>query len=96
MGAEEIIAVLRDNKSAIEKYGVARIGLFGSYSRNQQTVNSDVDVLVRFKKERKTFDNYMDLKFYLEDLLGKKVDLIIVENIKVELKDEILGSVKYA
>jgi predicted nucleotidyltransferase len=96
MGAEEIIAVLRDNKSDIEKYGVDRIGLFGSYSKDQQTVNSDVDVLVRFKKERKTFDNYMDLKFYLEDLLGKKVDLIIVENIKMGLKDEILGSVKYA
>lgn len=89
MGAEEIIAVLRDNKSDIEKYGVDRIGLFGSYSKDQQTVNSDVDVLVRFKKERKTFDNYMDLKFYLEDLLGKKVDLIIVENIKMGLKDEI-------
>lgn len=41
-------------------------------------------------------DNYMDLKFYLEDLLGKKVHLIIVENIKMELKDEILGNVKYA
>jgi hypothetical protein len=38
----------------------------------------------------------MGLKFYLEDLLGKKVDLVITENIKIELKDEILGSVKYA
>ncbi|NPV44821.1 MAG: nucleotidyltransferase family protein [Firmicutes bacterium] len=96
MGAEEIIAALRDNKSNIEKYGVDRIGLFGSYSRNEQSDGSDVDILVRFKKGCKTFDNYMGLKFYLEDLLGKKVDLVITENIKIELKDEILGSVKYA
>lgn len=96
MGAEEIIAILRDNKCDIEKYGVDRIGLFGSYSRNEQSADSDIDVLVRFKKEGKTFDNYMGLKFYLEDLLGKKVDLIIAENIKIELKDEILGSAKYA
>ncbi|MBA1337197.1 MAG: Nucleotidyltransferase [Firmicutes bacterium] len=96
MGAEEIIAALRDNKANIEKYGVERIGLFGSYSRSEQSDGSDVDILVRFEKGCKTFDNYMDLKFYLEDLLGKKVDLVITENIKIELKDEILGSVKYA
>jgi len=96
MGADEIIAVLRDNRKDIEKYGVDRIGLFGSYGKGEQITNSDVDILVKFKKERKTFDNYMDLKFYLEDLLGKKVDLIIAENIKMELRNEILGSVKYA
>lgn len=96
MGADEIIAVLRDNRKDIDKYGVDSIGLFGSFGRSEQTANSDVDILVKFNKERKTFDNYMDLKFYLEDLLGKKVDLIIAENIKMELRNEILGSVKYA
>ena len=96
MGADDIIAVLRDNRKDIDKYGVDSIGLFGSYGKGEQTANSDVDILVKFKKERKTFDNYMDLKFYLEDLLGKKVDLIIAENIKMELRNEILGSVKYA
>lgn len=96
MGADDIIAVLRDNRKDIEKYGVDRIGLFGSYGKGEQITNSDVDILVKLKKERKTFNNYMDLKFYLEDLLGKKVDLIIAENIKMELRNEILGSVKYA
>ena len=96
MGADEIIAVLRDNRKDIEKYGVDRIGLFGSYGKGEQITNSDVDILVKLKKERKTFNNYMDLKFYLEDLLGEKVDLVIAGNIKMELRNEILGSVKYA
>jgi predicted nucleotidyltransferase len=89
MGADEIIAVLRDNRKEIEKYGVDRIGLFGSYGKGEQITNSDVDILVKLKKERKTFNNYMDLKFYLEDLLGEKVDLVIAENIKMELRNEI-------
>ncbi|NLX86177.1 MAG: nucleotidyltransferase family protein [Clostridiales bacterium] len=89
MGADEIIAVLRDNRKDIEKYGVDRIGLFGSYGKGEQITNSDVDILVKLKKERKTFNNYMDLKFYLEDLLGEKVDLVIAENIKMELRNEI-------
>ena len=89
MGADKIIAVLRDNRKDIEKYGVDRIGLFGSYGKGEQITNSDVDILVKLKKERKTFNNYMDLKFYLEDLLGEKVDLVIAENIKMELRNEI-------
>ena len=44
----------------------------------------------------KTFDNYMDLKFFLEDLFNCKVDLVIVETIKPELKSHILENVKYA
>jgi predicted nucleotidyltransferase len=46
MGADEIIAVLRDNRKDIEKYGVDRIGLFGSYGKGEQITNSDVDILV--------------------------------------------------
>jgi hypothetical protein len=53
MSAEEIIAALRDEKSNIEKYGVDRIGLFGSYSRNEQSDGSEVDILVRLKKDVK-------------------------------------------
>lgn len=57
----------------IRGYGVRRIGLFGSYCRGEQTETSDVDILVEFEDDEKTFDNYMDLKFFLEDLFGLKV-----------------------
>ena len=69
-----------------EKFGVKKLYIFGSYVRGEQTPESDIDILVEFEKGKKTFDNYMDLKFYLEDLFGKKVDLIIKEAVKPKLR----------
>lgn len=51
---------------------------------------------MEFEKGKKTFDNYMDLKFFLEVLFKRKVDLVVIEAIKSDLKPYILGSVKYA
>lgn len=96
MNGEEIYAFLRSKKSEFKKFGVKKIGLFGSYGKNQQNDYSDIDVLVEFENGYKTFDNYMELKFFLEDKFNKKVDLVIAKNIKEELKEEILGSVRYA
>src|SRR5690554_6160349 len=96
MKGEDIITFFKNNKHEFKKYGVNRIGLFGSYAKNQEDENSDIDILVEFKEGNKTFDNYMDLKFYLEDRFNKKVDLVIDGNIKEDLKKEILGSARYA
>jgi len=93
---EKLLAKLEEHKATIKKYGVKRIGLFGSYLLNEQKPNSDIDILVEFEKGKITFDNYMDLKFFLEDLFKCKVDLVIKESIKPDLKPYILGSVKYA
>ena len=71
------------------------IGLFGSYTKNKQTAESDIDLVVEFKKGRKIFDNYMELKFFLEDLLECKVDLVIAEAIKPDLKSYVMDEVKY-
>jgi uncharacterized protein len=79
-----------------EKYGVKRIGLFGSYSRGEQKDSSDIDVLVEFTDNAMTFDNNMDLKFDLEDHFQKPVDLVILDDIKPALKPSILRSAKYA
>jgi len=79
-----------------EKYGVKRIGLFGSYSRGEQKESSDIDVLVEFMDHAMTFDNYMELKFNLEDHFQKPVDLVILDDIKPSLKSSILRSAKYA
>ncbi len=96
MEAEEIIKKIDENMGKIKQYGVKKIGLFGSYVRNKQKVKSDIDILVEFEKNKKTFDNYMNLKFFLEDLLKGRVDLVIKDAIKPDLKQYILGSVKYA
>ncbi|KPK99695.1 MAG: hypothetical protein AMJ91_06775 [candidate division Zixibacteria bacterium SM23_73_3] len=93
---EKLIKKIEANLEEIKRYGVDRIGLFGSYTRNEQKAESDIDVLVEFEKGKKTFDNYMDLKFFLEDLFKRKVDLVVVEAIKPDLKPYIMGSVRYA
>ena len=94
--SEKILQIINKNKKNIKKFGVKNIGLFGSYAKNKQNNESDIDLLVEFEKGKKTFDNYMDLKFYLEDLFDCNVDLVIKEALKVELKPNILKSVKYA
>jgi len=87
---------LEEHRDRIKGYGVKRIGLFGSFVRSEQTPGSDIDVLVEFERGEKTFDNYMDLKFFLEELFACKVDLVVKEAIKPALKESILESVNYA
>ncbi|WP_066188687.1 nucleotidyltransferase family protein [Gracilibacillus timonensis] len=79
-----------------EKYGVKRIGLFGSYSRGEQNESSDIDIIVEFHVTSLSFDNYMDLKFQLEDHFQKSVDLVIVNDIKPALKPSIMRDAIYA
>ncbi len=96
MTSDKILKKIEENKDVIEKFGVKKIGIFGSYVRNEQKAGSDIDVLVEFEEGKKTFDNYMDLKFFLEDLFNCKVDIVIAGAIKPDLKPYILRSVKYA
>ena len=95
LSQQEILGELSRNLTTWkEQYGVKRIALFGSYARGEQNDSSDIDVLVEFMKDAVTFDNYMDLKFDLEDLFQKKVDLVLFEDIKPALKPMILrGSI---
>ncbi|RLG25695.1 nucleotidyltransferase [Methanosarcinales archaeon] len=93
-----VIDILREHEREIrERYGVKRIGVFGSYVRGEEEVTSDVDILVEFEKP--TFDNFIDLAFYLEELFGKRVDLLTLEGVKgiriKEIAKEIMESVIY-
>jgi uncharacterized protein len=92
-----VLALLRQHETILkERFGVERIGIFGSFVRGEERPDSDVDVLVVFQKDEETFDHYMDCKFYLEDLFGRKVDLVIEDSIKHRLKEPILNEVVYA
>nr|WP_289038528.1 nucleotidyltransferase family protein [uncultured Allobacillus sp.] len=79
-----------------EKYGVIRIGLYGSYIRDKQNESSDIDVVVEFNEADLSFDNYMDLKIELEDHFQKQIDLVILNDIKPALKSSILSTITYA
>jgi len=93
----DVLTLLRHHEPEIrQRFGVAKIGIFGSFVRGEERPDSDVDVLVTFRKGKETFDNYMDCKFYLEDLFGRRVDLIMKGAIKKRLKPFILGEVVYA
>jgi predicted nucleotidyltransferase len=94
--SEAIMKTLNRHRKEIQQYGVRRIGLFGSYRTNYQNQKSDIDILVEFKRGKKTFDNYMELKFFLEKIFGRPVDLVVKEAVKLELKTSILKSVRYA
>jgi len=93
----DALGLLRKHESIVkERFGVAEIGIFGSFIRGEGRPESDVDVLVTFQEGQETFDHYMDCKFYLEELFGRKVDLVMKGAIKKRLREYILGEVVYA
>jgi len=98
MPENEVFEIMQKNLNHIKfKYHVKSIGVFGSYAVNFETDGSDIDVLVEFEEGFETFDNYMDLKFYLEDIYQKKVDLVMNDApINPRIKSRILSEVKYA
>lgn len=89
----QTLQLLEDNLDRIKGFGVRQLGIFGSVAREEDSENSDIDVLVDLEKE--TFDNYMGLLFYLEDLFGKKVDLAIKNSLKPRIRDRILSETVY-
>ena len=92
--AQEILDIVELHRDDIKQFGVRRLGLFGSYVRGEEKESSDLDFVVDF--ERKTFDNYMDLKEFLENLFKCSVDLVIIDAIKPRLKPIILNETLYA
>jgi predicted nucleotidyltransferase len=77
---EDVVSTIRANRQALKRYGVKSLALFGSAARGELRKRSDVDVLVQFNQA--TWANYIGLKFYLEDLLGRDVDLVTPKAIK--------------
>lgn len=91
---QDILAAIQAHRKELKRFSVKRLGLFGSQARGEGHEASDLDFVVDF--ERKTFDNYMDLKEFLENLFHCQVDLVIIDAIKPRLKDVILKETIYA
>jgi uncharacterized protein len=93
--AEIIIKRIADIRDELnERFTVKRIGVFGSYVRGDADSESDVDIIVELAEP--TFDHYMDLKFRLEEILGRPVDLVIADTLKPRLRPIIEQEVVYA
>ncbi|MEA5533888.1 nucleotidyltransferase family protein [Crocosphaera sp. XPORK-15E] len=92
---QDLVTLLQQHQDHFKKLGVRRFGLFGSFVKDQVNEDSDVDILVMFEPALKTFNNFMELSIFLEDLLGRKVDLITIESLSPYLGKKILKEAEY-
>ena len=96
MTAIETMDILRHHLDELRRFGVRRIGLFGSTARDEAQPDSDVDILVEFEPGHKSFDNFMELRFRLEELFaGLRVDLVLLNALKPMIRASIENSVRY-
>ena len=90
----EVLKTLEEHRATLRKLGARRLGLFGSVARDEAGLASDLDFVVEL--DEKTFDRYMDLKLFLEELFGCRVDLVLASSIKPRLRSIILREAVYA
>jgi predicted nucleotidyltransferase len=91
---KDIISAIQANRDKIKAFGVKKLGLFGSFVREQQRPDSDIDLLVEFQAEHKTFDNFMHLSFFLEEVLQQPVELVTTESLSPYLGPYIIEEVE--
>ena len=90
-----LLQLLRNHQPEILNFGVERIGLFGSSVRNDMKNESDVDFLVEFKKGKKNYDNFIGLAYYLQELLGRKVELLTPRSMSPYIGPKIMKEIEY-
>jgi hypothetical protein len=91
----KIINSIERSRTQLASLGVKSIGLFGSFVRERAGRESDIDLLVEFDSAKKTFDNFIDTCFFLEELLGRKVELVTTDSLSPYIKPYILKEVEY-
>lgn len=92
MNKEDIKEILSANRDVLRKYKVKSIALFGSYVRNEQKEDSDIDLLVEFEED--TYDNFINLIFALEDLFKKEVTVVSEEDISPYIRPYVMREVE--
>ncbi len=91
----ELLERILSGQDKIRGYGVKQLGIFGSFVRNEAKANSDIDFLIEFYPEKKNFDNFMELAFYLQNLLGRKVEIVTPQSLSKYTGPYILKEVEY-
>lgn len=90
-----IVETISRNYFHLQKFGVLRIGIFGSYAKNKEKADSDIDFLVELNPAETTYDNYFDLVEYLESLFQKKVEVVTIDSLSPYIGPYILKEVEY-
>jgi uncharacterized protein len=91
-----IISAIKTNKQTLERLGIRNVGLFGSYSRNEQSNKSDIDILIDFNPEMENFDNYMAVCDIFEQLFkNEKVEIVTINGLSPYIGPRILKEVVY-
>jgi uncharacterized protein len=88
MSKDEVLRLIRSHKKKLDSFNVKSLALFGSVARDESHVLSDIDILVEFQGKA-TFDQYMKLKFFLEDTLGCSVDIVTRKALKPRIRDSV-------
>jgi len=92
---QQIFDLIQNHKSAIQRLGADKLGLFGSFVREEQKEGSDVDFVVEFGSGKKTFKNFMNLADYLEALLNRKVELVTWESLASFVQRNVKEEIEY-
>ncbi|MDZ7743730.1 MAG: nucleotidyltransferase family protein [Bacteroidota bacterium] len=93
---EYIMSAIKSKESEISRYGIKSIGLFGSYVRDEQSENSDIDILIDFEPEKENFDNYMAVYDIIEKLFNNlSVEIVTKNGLSPYIGPKILNEVKY-
>ncbi len=92
---QDVYTLLKENKSQLQQFGVIKLGLFGSFITNNQSKSSDIDLLVEFAKNKKTFRNFINTAYFTEKLLGRSVDLVTPESLSPHIAPHIMREIQY-
>lgn len=93
---EYILTTLGSNRNKLARYGIRKLGLFGSYARDEQSPESDIDILLDFDPDHENYDNYMAVYDILEQLFNnEKVEVVTRNGLSPYIGPKILNEVVY-
>ncbi|WP_421941854.1 nucleotidyltransferase family protein [Pedobacter sp.] len=92
---QTLITRLKSNSGKLKSFGIAKLSIFGSFVSGKPMAESDVDFLIEFLPEKKNYDNFINLSFYLEELLGRKVEIVTPQSLSKYIGPHILRNAEY-
>jgi predicted nucleotidyltransferase len=93
---DDILKTLAEHKAELSQFGVSALGLFGSYARDEQSSDSDIDLLVDFDPEKESFDNFMAVYDIVEELFkNERIEIVTKKGLSKYIGPRILNEVQY-
>ena len=91
MRRDKVLAILAEHRDELRERGVSSLSIFGSVARDEAGPESDIDIFIEIARRPFTLFDLVDLKAYLEDILGRPVDVVIRDSIKERIRDRVLN-----